>query len=49
MTITEAYEKYKHMDEPFSKESYGDSFRQCVIHDLWLAIKEEATRPMPEK
>lgn len=42
MTIQEVYEKYKHMDELFSRPSdTEDEVNYFIIHDLWVAIKEQ--------
>ena len=40
MTHTEAYEKYKHLDQCLSdREWAGDDFKYSIISDLWEAIK----------
>lgn len=48
MTIQEVYEKYKDMDHLFSnREWLMKIFDDCIIFDLWQAVKKEATKQPP--
>ena len=48
MTIQEVYERYKHLEPVLCNEKWlGDNdglFLRRIAHDLWQAIKAEATK-----
>jgi len=39
MTIEEAYEKYKHLDDPLLDERWMDNSVLTTMQDLWSAVK----------
>lgn len=45
MNIKEVYEKYKHLDKLMSsKDVLNDTFKDCILRDIWKAIKAEAEK-----
>jgi len=46
MTITEAWEKWKHIDHVLSDRAWlGDSPMQEILYDLWHAVKQGREMP----
>ena len=43
MTITEVYDKFKHLDDLLSDRRWlkGEDLASYVLYELWQAVKEE--------
>ena len=60
MTIPEAYDRYKHLDEVLSDPDFTPEGKDCdgcklgrtlanILHDIWPAVKAEAQKHVAEE